>query len=136
MCQYILVKGTGKDKFTITLQKAHCEQVRTFQNDRRSVHFFFFGSNILSRLKIVTWMGIVVFFKNQIPLIVKMHHHSVYHNEKNMLMIDLCMLLTISCILISKISKSLKYYIFIAFSFLKIVFACIDFWNISCMTAQ
>uniref|UniRef100_A0A8I3RW39 Otogelin like n=2 Tax=Canis lupus familiaris TaxID=9615 RepID=A0A8I3RW39_CANLF len=26
MCQYILVKGTGKDKFTITLQKAHCEQ--------------------------------------------------------------------------------------------------------------
>ncbi|KAF3825973.1 hypothetical protein GH733_006087 [Mirounga leonina] len=24
--QYILVKGTGKDKFTITLQKAHCEQ--------------------------------------------------------------------------------------------------------------
>lgn len=27
LCQYILVKGTGKDKFTITLQKAHCEQV-------------------------------------------------------------------------------------------------------------
>ncbi|KAM7328139.1 hypothetical protein ACRRTK_012231 [Alexandromys fortis] len=26
LCQYILVKGTGKDKFTITLQKAHCEQ--------------------------------------------------------------------------------------------------------------
>ncbi|KAM6153043.1 otogelin-like protein isoform 1-T1 [Erethizon dorsatum] len=26
MCQYILVKGTGKDKFTITLQKAPCEQ--------------------------------------------------------------------------------------------------------------
>lgn len=74
-------------------------------------------------------MGIVVFFKNQTPLIVKMHHYSVYHNEKNMLMIDLCLLLTISCILISKISilKSLKYYIFIAFSFLKIVFVYIDF---------
>uniref|UniRef100_A0A2K6GUH7 Otogelin like n=1 Tax=Propithecus coquereli TaxID=379532 RepID=A0A2K6GUH7_PROCO len=26
MCQYILVKGTGKNKFTITLQKAPCEQ--------------------------------------------------------------------------------------------------------------
>ncbi|EDM16766.1 rCG48779 [Rattus norvegicus] len=26
LCQYILVKGTGKDRFTITLQKAHCEQ--------------------------------------------------------------------------------------------------------------
>ncbi|XP_075062082.1 otogelin-like protein [Mixophyes fleayi] len=26
MCQYILVKGTGKDKFTITLQKSSCEQ--------------------------------------------------------------------------------------------------------------
>ncbi|KAF6120779.1 otogelin like [Phyllostomus discolor] len=26
MCQYVLVKGTGKDKFTITLEKAHCEQ--------------------------------------------------------------------------------------------------------------
>ncbi|XP_053319637.1 otogelin-like protein [Spea bombifrons] len=26
MCQYILVKGTGKDKFTITLQKASCDQ--------------------------------------------------------------------------------------------------------------
>ena len=39
-------------------------------------------------------MGIVVFFKNQAPLIVKMYHYSVYHNEKNMLMIGLCMLLT------------------------------------------
>ena len=56
--------------------------------------FVFFGSNFLSRLKIVTWMGIVVFFKNQAPLIVKMYHYSVYHNEKNMLMIGLCMLLT------------------------------------------
>ncbi|KAM9311608.1 otogelin-like protein [Gastrophryne carolinensis] len=26
MCQYILVKGTGKDKFTITLQKSSCGQ--------------------------------------------------------------------------------------------------------------
>ncbi|XP_063303217.1 otogelin-like protein [Pelobates fuscus] len=26
MCQYILVKGIGKDKFTITLQKASCDQ--------------------------------------------------------------------------------------------------------------
>ncbi|XP_053575216.1 otogelin-like protein [Bombina bombina] len=26
LCQYILVKGTGKDKFTITVQKASCEQ--------------------------------------------------------------------------------------------------------------
>ncbi|MEE6480233.1 hypothetical protein FKM82_012502 [Ascaphus truei] len=26
MCQYILMKGTGKDKFTITLQKAPCDQ--------------------------------------------------------------------------------------------------------------
>nr|XP_023423412.1 otogelin-like protein [Cavia porcellus] len=26
MCQYILVKGTGKDRFTITLQKGPCEQ--------------------------------------------------------------------------------------------------------------
>uniref|UniRef100_A0A674K350 Otogelin like n=1 Tax=Terrapene triunguis TaxID=2587831 RepID=A0A674K350_9SAUR len=26
ICQYILVKGTGKDKFTITLQKAPCDQ--------------------------------------------------------------------------------------------------------------
>ncbi|KAM4676018.1 otogelin-like protein [Discoglossus pictus] len=26
MCQYILVKGIGKDKFTITVQKASCEQ--------------------------------------------------------------------------------------------------------------
>ncbi|KAM4748838.1 otogelin-like protein [Rhinophrynus dorsalis] len=26
MCQYILVKGTGKDKFTITVQKASCDQ--------------------------------------------------------------------------------------------------------------
>ena len=53
-------------------------------------------------------MGIVVFFRNQTPLIVKMHHYSVYHSEKNMLMIDLCMLLTISCILVSKISKYKK----------------------------
>lgn len=28
ICQYILVKGTGKNKFTITLQKAPCGQVR------------------------------------------------------------------------------------------------------------
>lgn len=27
ICQYILVKGTGKNKFTITLQKAPCGQV-------------------------------------------------------------------------------------------------------------
>lgn len=27
ICQYILVKGTGKNKFTITLQKASCGQV-------------------------------------------------------------------------------------------------------------
>ncbi|XP_044133164.1 LOW QUALITY PROTEIN: otogelin-like protein [Bufo gargarizans] len=26
LCQYILVKGTGKDKFTITLQKSYCDQ--------------------------------------------------------------------------------------------------------------
>ncbi|XP_073476350.1 otogelin-like protein [Aquarana catesbeiana] len=26
ICQYILVKGTGKDKFTITLQKSSCDQ--------------------------------------------------------------------------------------------------------------
>lgn len=28
LCQYILVKGIGKDKFTITLQKSSCEHVR------------------------------------------------------------------------------------------------------------
>lgn len=62
MCQYILVKGTGQDRFTITLQKAHCEQVRISQNDQRNVLFFllicfFFYSNFMSRLRMVTqWL--------------------------------------------------------------------------------
>lgn len=36
ICQYILVKGTGKNKFTITLQKAPCGQV-----SHKHVHPYF-----------------------------------------------------------------------------------------------
>jgi hypothetical protein len=39
LCQYILVKGTGKDRFTITLQKAHCEQVSIAQSGGESSYY-------------------------------------------------------------------------------------------------
>lgn len=63
MCQYILVKGTGKDKFTITLQKAHCEQVGMSPNGQNNVLFLFLPCSLLklhSRARVIIHNMVIV----------------------------------------------------------------------------
>lgn len=59
ICQYILVKGTGKNKFTITLQKAPCGQVSHIflKCWSKQVHPYFRQSSVSSTVNYLVMLN-------------------------------------------------------------------------------